>query len=81
LGDIVTARAGYGIVAGVFASGETAMERDALYFGMIALGGLLVWALFRRGRSTGGKVALVACMIAVGIAYALLFRMMGAGAP
>lgn len=52
------------------------MERDALYFGMIALGAVIVWGMFRRGRATGGKAALIVCMIAVGIAYALLFRMM-----
>ncbi|MEQ8830929.1 MAG: hypothetical protein RLW87_14105 [Alphaproteobacteria bacterium] len=53
------------------------MERDMLYFGLIAGGSVLLWLAFRRGLPSRGRMSLIACGIAVGIAYLLLFKLMG----
>lgn len=52
------------------------MERDWLYFGLVGLGGLLLWALFRRGLPTRGRMSLIASAVAVGLAYWILFEQM-----
>ncbi len=53
------------------------MERDMLYFGLIAGGAVLLWLAFRRGLPSRGRMSLIACGVAVGLAYLLLFRMIG----
>lgn len=52
------------------------MERNGLYFLLIALGAVILWALFRRGGTPVGRMSMIACAIAVGIAYAVLFGLM-----
>ncbi|MDW3205257.1 MAG: hypothetical protein R8L07_06895 [Alphaproteobacteria bacterium] len=51
------------------------MERDLLYFGLIAGGAALLWLVFRRGMPARGRMSLIACGVAVGLAYLLLFGM------
>lgn len=55
------------------------MERDPLYFGLIAGGAVLLWLVFRRGLSTKGRMALIASAVAVGLAYIILFRLLPSG--
>jgi len=52
------------------------LERDWIYFVLIALGAGLVFVLFRRGRYGRTRVVLIVCAIAVGITYAILFKML-----
>jgi hypothetical protein len=51
------------------------MERDGFYFLLVALGAVVLWALFRRGSTPIGRMSMIACTIAVAIAYAVLFGM------
>ncbi|MEQ8440858.1 MAG: hypothetical protein RIM33_09585 [Alphaproteobacteria bacterium] len=52
------------------------MDRDWLYFALVALGAGIVFALFRRGSYGRTRVVLIACAVAVGITYFILFRML-----
>ena len=50
------------------------MERGGLYYGLIATGAVLLWLAFRHGRPTKGRMALIACGIAVALVCLILFR-------
>ncbi len=49
------------------------MERDWMYFVLLGFGAVFVWMLFRSGGIGGTKTSLIACAIAAGITYAVLF--------
>ena len=55
------------------------MDRGLVYFGMIALGAVLLILMFRRrvsGTRRGMLSTLIACAIAVTLTYMILFKLM-----
>ncbi len=52
------------------------MDRGIGYFGLLAIGGILLWLVMRRRSGTRGRMALITTAIAVAITYVLLFQMM-----
>ena len=48
------------------------MDRGPIYFLAVALGGVLLWLIYRRGMGLRGRMVLLACALAIAAAIAVL---------